>query len=83
MVQIRKSQNFAKLGKIREFFPYLHDSLISKVLVIIFQNVFYLVLKLTFQTKIVKQLAFVGKKCWFWPESYKLRPEEARKVTEI
>ena len=62
MVQIRESQNFAKFSEIREFFPYLHDSLISKILVIIFQNVFYLVLKLTFQTKIVKQLAFVGKK---------------------
>ena len=83
MVQIRESQNFAKSSEIREFFPYLHDSLITKNLVIIFQKVFYLVLKLPFQTKIEKQLAFVGEKCWFWPESYKLRPEEARKVTEI
>ena len=30
-VQIRESQNFAKLGVMREKFPYLHDSLISKV----------------------------------------------------
>ena len=45
VVQIRESQNFAKFRERREF------SLISKVLVIIFQNVFYLVLKLTFKPK--------------------------------
>ena len=31
MVQIRESQKFSKMGQIREFFPYLHNSLISKI----------------------------------------------------
>ena len=31
-VQIRESQNFAKLSEIREFFPYTHDFLIYKIL---------------------------------------------------
>ena len=61
----KESQNFAKLSEMRNFFPYLHDSLISKILVIIFQNVYCLVLKLIFHTKIVKQLPFVGKKACF------------------
>ena len=46
-VQIRESQNFAKLSKIREFFPYLHDSLVSKISAVIFQNVHYFVMKMT------------------------------------
>ena len=46
-VQIRESQNFAKLSEIREFFPYLHDSLVSKISAVIFQNVHYFVMKMT------------------------------------
>ena len=46
-VKTRESQSVAKFSKMREFFPYFNDSLISKILLIIFQNVYYLVLKLT------------------------------------
>ena len=31
LVQTRESQKFSKTGQIREFFPHLHNSLISKI----------------------------------------------------
>ena len=53
-VQIWKRWNFAKLGQIREFFPYLYDSLIWKILTKFWQKVRNHVLKLALQTIVVK-----------------------------
>ena len=63
-------------------FSHLHESLVLKISVIIFQDICIFVLKFTFQSEIVNQAAYVGEKCLFWPEIYNFRSKEARKVTE-
>ena len=47
-----------------------------------FQDIYIFVLKLTFQSEIVKQLAYVREKCLFQPDIYNFRSKEARKMTE-